>query len=229
VGDQIGTDAIPELAVVGATPNLAARLQTAANPGEVIVSESTRRLTRRKFPWQGPHVLTLKGFGDPVQAWQINPASATPDYSSATDEFEPTQLVGRRSELALLAERLDAARTADGQVVVLIGEAGIGKTTMSRALLEKARGENVRCVEYGFSRFHQNSELWPFAAYIERAAGIDRRESPEFNLARLTSWLGENDQSSSISVGLFAALIVLPIPLGDELSDLTAGALREKT
>ncbi len=228
-GDQIGTDAIPELAVVGETPNLAARLQSAAQPGQVIVSESTRRLTRRKFPWQGPHVLTLKGFGDPIQAWQINPSSDAPDYSFAADGLEPTQLVGRRSELALLAERLDAARTAEGQVAVLIGEAGIGKTMLSRALLEKARSEHVRCVEYGFSRFHQNSELWPFAAYIERAAGIDRRESPKINLDRLTSWLGEHDQSSGISVGLFAALIVLPIPLGDELGDLTPGALREKT
>lgn len=228
VGDQIGTDAIPELAVVGETPNLAARLQTAAPPGEAMVSESTRRLTRRTFAWRGPHVLNLKGFADPVNAWQID-ADGAPDELATPDRFDAVQLVGRRSELALLAERLDAASASDGQVVVLIGEAGIGKTTVSRALREQARSAGVRCIEYGFSPFHQSSELWPFAAHIERAAGIVRRDPAQTNLERLASWLGANDQASGTNIGLLAALLALPKPVSDELADLTAAAVREKT
>ena len=227
VGDQIGTGAVPESGVVGETPNLAARLQGLAEPGQVIVSDQTRRLTRRHVGWIGPRIATLKGFREPVHAWLAGTGPAASSGAVPSGGIDQFRIIGRQTELALLTDRLESARAGEGQVALLIGEAGIGKTTITRALMELAGDAN--CIRYQFSPFHQNTELWPFAAEVERQSAIVRSDPPAANLRRLEVWLREHDDNPAVNVALFAALMALPLPAGGELSDLTPGAIREKT
>ena len=228
VGDQIGIDSSREWSVVGDTPNLAARLQAAAKPGQVMVADGTRRLTREKFSWSGPNSLSLKGFDEPMRAWEVNEEIA-PGSSSGPAPAETARMVGRQSELALLVDRLELARSGLGQVVLLIGEAGIGKSAITRALVEQARSAGIACVEFHCSPFHQSSELKPFAIQIESEAGIVRGDTPAENFARLRAWLARESNDTDTNAALFAALLSVPAPSRDQLSDLTPGAMRTKT
>ncbi len=228
IGDQVGVDSAREWSVVGETPNLAARLQAAAMAGEVLVGDRTRRLTRQRFVWAGPRMLPLKGFAEPVQAWEVSGESASVAVAGAT-LGETTRLIGRQSELALLGDRLELARSGQGQVVLLIGEAGIGKTAITHALIERARRDGIACVELSCSQFHQSSELKPFALQIERDVGIVRKDLPAENLGRLRAWLARNNDDTDTNAALFAALLSLPTPTNEPLSDMTPRALRVKT
>ena len=226
VGDQIGIESSREWSVVGATPNLAARLQAAAKPGQVMVGDGTRRLTRQQFSWVGPQLLSLKGFAEPMRAWEVREESALEPIAAVTPR--ETHLIARQSELALLGERLELARSGHGQVVLLIGEAGIGKSAVTRALIDRARDDGIACVQFNCSPFHQSSELKPFARQIERDAGIVRNDSPAENLARVRAWLARGGSETDTNAALFAALLSLPTP-ANELSDFTPQALRTKT
>jgi class 3 adenylate cyclase/predicted ATPase len=226
VGDQIGIESSREWSVVGATPNLAARLQAAAKPGQVMVADGTRRLVRQQFSWVGPQALSLKGFAEPMRAWEVSEESALEPIAAVTPR--ETHLIARQSELALLGERLELARSGHGQVVLLIGEAGIGKSAVTRALIDRARDDGIACVQFNCSPFHQSSELKPFARQIERDAGIVRNDSPAENLGRVRTWLARGGSKTDTNAALFAALLSLPTP-ANELSDFTPQALRTKT
>jgi class 3 adenylate cyclase/predicted ATPase len=227
VGEQIGIESSREWSVVGEAPNLAARLQTAAKPGQVLVADLTRRLARAAIDWSGPHLLSLKGFDGATPAWEAPAQSAAGGAAAASAQARP--LVGRNSELALLADRLGLAAAGDSQVVLLIGEAGIGKSATARAIVERARADGVSCTVVQCSPFHQSSELNPFAAHIEREAGIVRGEASTGNLQRLRAWLGRDGDAPELDAVLLAALLSLPAPPDERLSDLTPQALRGKT
>jgi predicted ATPase len=129
----------------------------------------------------------------------------------------------------LLRDRLELAVAGDAQVALLIGEAGIGKSAVAGALVEQARGEGISCVVCACSPFHESSELSPFAHQIEREAGIVRGDAPAANLERLHGWLARDGEDSEANVALFAALLALPTPPNEHLTDLTPPALRAKT
>jgi predicted ATPase/class 3 adenylate cyclase len=229
VGDQIGIDSSREWSVVGDTPNLAARLQTATKPGKVMVADSTRLLTRENFFWSEPIFLALKGFDEPVRAWEAN-EEITPGSNFGSGPTDTRRrLIGRQSELALFGDRLELARSGLGQVILLIGEAGIGKSAITRALIERARSAGIACVEFHCSPFYQSSELKPFAIQIERDARIIRGDTPAENFSRLRAWLADENSDTETNAALLTALLSLPTPSRDRLSDLTPGAMRTKT
>ena len=143
VGEQIGIESSRERAVVGDAPNLAARLQAAARPGQVLVAELTHRLTERKFVWGQPQRLPLKGFGAPTSAWEALAESTLSEAPAAAADASVRPLIGRKSELSLLRDRLELAAGGDAQVVLLIGEAGIGKSAMASALVALAQEEDI--------------------------------------------------------------------------------------
>jgi class 3 adenylate cyclase/predicted ATPase len=222
VGDMLAADSSREAAVTGETPNRAARLQGAAAPNQVLVGDRTRQLTRRGFDWSGPLTLTLKGFDQPVRAWRVGGERSQPLAAKST------RLIGRRSELALIAERLDAARSGDGQVVLLVGEAGIGKSRLTAAFLEQVGDQALR-LQYFCSPFHSSSELKPFADQIEREAGIVRTDSTADNLNRVAAWLARYDENSELGVALCAGLLSLRGTADERLADLAPRAIRAKT
>jgi hypothetical protein len=169
VGDLIGAGSAQEQAVVGETPNLAARLQGLAEPGTVVIASSTRRLTGGLFAYRDLGTVTLKGFAEDVPAWQVLGAG------SAESRFEAlrtttTPLVGRDEEIDLLLRRWGEAKRGDGQVVLISGEPGIGKSRIAEAILERLSNEphiRLRCF---CSPHHQDSALYPSIAQLSLIA-----------------------------------------------------------
>jgi class 3 adenylate cyclase/predicted ATPase len=228
VGDLIGQGAAQEQAVVGETPNLAARLQALAEPGTVVIAPSTRRLTGGLFEYADLGAVELKGLGAPVMAARVVRGSAAASRFEALHGRDLTPLVGRDEELALLRRRWEQAKAGEGRVVVLIGEPGIGKSRLAQATLPQPADEPHTRLRYFCSPHHQASALHPFIAQLEHAAGLSREDMPEARLAKLEALLARSNASAE-EIRFIAAL--LSIPAGDKypLPDLTPQRRKEKT
>src|SRR4029079_19267494 len=174
VGDLIGSGASQEQAIVGETPNLAARLQGVADANSVVIAESTRRLLGNLFELQDLGAQDLKGIAGTVRAWAaLRPASVESRFE-ALHASGPTELVGREEELDLLLRRWSKAKGGEGQVVLLSGEPGIGKSRLTVALQEQLAAEPHTRLRYFCSPQHTDSALYPFIAQLERASGFAR-------------------------------------------------------
>jgi class 3 adenylate cyclase/predicted ATPase len=226
VGDLVGEGAAQEEAVVGETPNLAARLQQLAPPGGVVVSRRTRRLVRGLFELEdlGPH--RLKGFAEPVPAWRVLGERRSEGRFEARHEKGLVPLVGREQELALLLDRWRQARDGEGQVVLLTGEPGIGKSRLVRALRERLAGEAHTPLSQFCSPFHQTSALHPVIELLERAAGLARDEPPAEALRKLEAVLARGTDDVARAAPLIAAL--LGIPAGERYPPLELSPERRK-
>ena len=173
VGDLIGAGSAQEQAIVGETPNLAARLQALAEPNAVVVAESTRRQIGAVFEVADLGPQSLKGFAEPQRAWRVIAENR------ALGRFEAlrsgaTPLVGRDEELELLLRRWAQAKAGSGRVVLICAEPGIGKSRLAEALAEQIAGEPHIRLSYFCSPHHQDSALYPIIAQMERAAGFAR-------------------------------------------------------
>ena len=228
VGDLIGTGAAQEQAVIGETPNLAARLQALAEPGAVVIAASTRHLTGRLFEYRDLGTTALKGFAENVQAWQVLGASAIESRFEAM-RSAMTPLVGRDEEIDLLLRRWEQAKSSDGQVLLISGEPGIGKSRIAQTVLERISAEAHTRLRYFCSPHHQENALYPSITQLERAAGFRREDTSEQRLAKLEAVLSQGTNDLSDAVPLLADL--LSIPIGDRYAplNLTPQKRKEKT
>jgi class 3 adenylate cyclase len=192
VGDLIGRGEAQERGVVGDTPNLAARLQVLAEPGQVVISEGMRRLARGLFDYDDLGRVPLKGLTERVQAWQVLGPRAIESRFEAQHETSLTPLAGRDEELAMLERRWQQAKTDEGCVVLLSGEPGIGKSRLAQTLVERLAGEPHTRLRYFSSPHHQDSALYPFVIQLERAAGFARDDTPEEKLGKLEALIAED-------------------------------------
>ena len=172
VGDLIGRGASQEQAIVGKTPNLAARLQSLAEPNTVVIAESTRKLLGDLFEYQDLGPKDLKGIDEPAPAWAVMRPSSLESRFEALHTSGLTQLVGRQEELELLLRRWWKATEGEGQVVLLSGEPGIGKSRLIAALSERLATEPHTRLRYFCSPQHTDSALYPIISQLERAAGF---------------------------------------------------------
>jgi class 3 adenylate cyclase len=225
VGDLIGTGAAREQAVVGETPNLAARLQALAQPGTVVIAGSTRRLTGGLFDYHDLGTVALKGFAENLPAWQVLGASAAESRFEAL-RAATTPLVGRAEEIELLQRRWEQAKQGDGQVVLIAGEPGIGKSRIAQTLLERISVESHTRLRYFCSPHHQDSALYPSIAQLERAANLRRDDSDEQRLHKLETVLAQGTNELGEAVPLLAAL--LSIPTGNRYPPLNLSPQKRK-
>jgi Adenylate and Guanylate cyclase catalytic domain/AAA ATPase domain len=179
VGDLIGSGASQEQAIVGETPNLAARLQGVAEPNNVVIAESTRKLVGNLFELDDLGSQELKGFSGPVRAWAALRPSSVEGRFEALHASDLTELVGREEEIELLLRRWSKCKIGEGQAVLLSGEAGIGKSRLTAALLERLGTEPHTRLRYFCSPQHTDSAFYPIISQVERAAAFTHDDTPQ--------------------------------------------------
>src|SRR6266487_89453 len=209
VGDLIGEGISREQTVVGDTPNLAARLQTLAEPGTVVISAGTRRLTGGHFEYRDLGAVALKGWAEPIAAWQVLRTSDVESRFAALHGTGLTPLVGREEETELLLRRWSKATSGEGQVVLLSGEAGIGKSRLTAACVERLVGEPHTRLRYFCSPQHTDSALYPIIGQMERAAGLTHDDTPKAKLDKLDAMLAQTSTPVQ-DAALFAEMLSLP-------------------
>jgi class 3 adenylate cyclase/predicted ATPase len=228
VGDLIGSGEAQERGIVGETPNLAARLQGVAEPNTVVIGEATRRLLGNLFELRDLGARDLKGIAEPVRAWEALRASTVESRFEALHPSGLTALVGREEETELLLRRWSRAKSGEGQVVLISGEAGIGKSRLTVALLEGLAPEPHTRFRYFCSPQHTDSAFYPIIGQMERAAGLLHDDTPQQKLDKLDALLAQT--STSIQD---AALIAEMLSLANDgrypALELTPQQRRQKT
>jgi class 3 adenylate cyclase len=185
VGDMTDAGGSWERGIIGETPNLAAHLQGSAEPNQVIIAESSRQLLGDLFELRHLGAGDLKGMAEPVQAWAVLRASSVASRFEAMHAAGLTSLVGREEEIELLLRRWVKAKTGKGQVVLLSGEAGIGKSRLIAALSERIATEPHTSLRYFCSPQHTDSALYPIIGQMERAAGLAYNDTLQTKLDKL--------------------------------------------
>ena len=187
VGDLVGEGAAQEEAVVGDTPNLAARLQGLANPGEMVVAAATRQLLGDMFELNELGQQELKGIAGKTNSYVVTGERAAESRFAARASGEVAEMVGRDHELALLKERWNRAKNKEGQLVLLTGEAGIGKSRISRAMIDALAGEDHIRLNYQCSPYHTDTALYPAIQQISQAAHFAPSDTDGIKLDKLES------------------------------------------
>ena len=208
VGDLLGSGEAQERGVVGETPNLAARLQAIAEPDGVVIAEGTRELLGNLFELQDLGTRDLKGIARPARVWAALRASPVADHFEALHGTGFTPLVGREEECELLLRRWTKAKSGEGQVVLLSGEAGIGKSRLAAALLERLANEPHTRLRYFCSPQHTDDALFPLIGEMERAARLAHDDAPRAKLDKLDTLLAYTSTPAE-DASLFAEMLSL--------------------
>jgi class 3 adenylate cyclase/predicted ATPase len=228
VGDLIGSGEAQERAIVGETPNLAARLQGIAGPNTVVIAEGTRRLLGNLFEFQDLGDRIAKGIAGPVRAWAALRASSVASRFEALHASDLTALVGREEEAELLLRRWSKAKAGEGQVVLLSGEPGIGKSRLTAALLERVAKEPHARLRYFCSPQHTNSAFYPIIGQMERAAGLAYNDPLPAKLDKLETLLAQTSTSTE-DAALVAEMLSLPNDGRFAALDMAAQERRQRT
>jgi class 3 adenylate cyclase len=209
VGDLIGSGEAQERGIVGETPNLAARLQGIAEPNCVVIADGTRKLVGNLFELNDLGVQDLKGIAGSVRAWAAwRPASVESRFD-ALHASGLTELVGREEELDLLPRRWSKAKSGEGQVVLVSGEPGIGKSRLTAALLEHLSIEPHMRLRYFCSPQRTDSAFFPIISHVERAADFAHDDTVQAKLDKLDALMAQSHASRQ-DIALFADMLSLP-------------------
>ena len=198
VGDLIREGPAQQQSAVGLTPNLAARVLSLAGPGQVVVDELTHQLTGRSFSLQSLGSHLLKGLARPVSAYAVAGEHAADSRFDARCGRDVTPMAGRDQELALLLERWTRVRSGEGQSVLLVGEAGIGKSRIAKALLDACAGQSHWLVRWQCSPYHTGSALWPVVQRLGREVGVRAQDTAEAVLAKVEALAGADPEVQAV-------------------------------
>lgn len=228
VGDLIGDSITDSESVIGETPNLAARLQGVANTGKLVISDSTRLLVGTAFDFEDIGRFDLKGFGDPVQAWRVVGEAKVESRFEASRGSNLTDLVGREHELGLLQESWGRAKGGEGQVVLLSGEAGIGKSRTIQDFRDHIADDPCIHHYYQCSPHHTNTAFHPVIQRLYREVGLSSADKPEKKLDKLEGFLEKSGIDVMSAAPIFSTLLSLPGALRYGPQELPPQQLRNR-
>ena len=225
VGEMGGGSRHEQLAL-GETPNIAARVQGKAKPDHVVISAATQRLVAGLFETEDQGRHELKGISTPQPLYRVTAESTAQSRFEVAVQAGLTPLAGREHELEALHERWTLAQAGEGQVVLLGGEPGIGKSRLVQELKDRTTQDGATRIAFQCSPYHQNSALYPIIEHLQRLLQFTPDETPESKLAKLQQTLGRYCFPQSDTVSLLAALLSLPQPEG--ISPLTGSLQKQK-
>jgi class 3 adenylate cyclase/tetratricopeptide (TPR) repeat protein len=228
IGDLVGEIGRDAGAVTGETPNLAARLQGLAEPGQVVISAVTQRLIGQTFLLQDLGPQTLKGFSGDVSAWCVTGESMSESRFEAAHGSSVTSLVGRDAELRLLVDRWELAKSGEGQVVLISGEPGIGKSRLSEALYETLGEQPFLGIRYQCSPFYTNSALFPVIQHLRLAAKFESEDDDARRLDKLEAIFPPKNKDDT-RAKLIASLLSLNFEDRYGSLDLPAAQVKQQT
>ena len=226
VGERGGEGALREHTVIGDTPNLAARLQALVGPGTVVIAASTRRLLGDLFRLRDLGFHEVKGIAEPIAAWAVEGVLSSQSRFEAIHAAALSELIGRENELDFLLKRQRLAWKGEGQVVLLSGEPGIGKSRLVAALEERVGDRAHTFLQYQCSPHYSNSALYPFIAQLERAVGFKADDTSDERLSKLEALLAMPAPRAQEIAPLFAAL--LSVPTGDRYPKLPPNPAQQR-
>ena len=207
VGELMGQDTAKERSVFGDTPNLAARLQALATPNQLVIDPVTKRLVGQEFEFADLGALSLKGFETPVHAWQVLRLRVSASRFESHRASHVANFVGREQEISLLLGRWREAVDGEGQVVLLCGEAGIGKSRIARSLCDRLADERYQTIQFQCSPYHTNTALYPATTFLRQAAGLASQDSAQAQLEKLNVLARERGIENQDTVSLLADLL----------------------
>jgi class 3 adenylate cyclase/predicted ATPase len=210
VGETIGHETAKERSVFGETPNLAARLQALAAPGQLIIDSVTKRLVGSEFECMDHGTFALKGFDTPVQLWRVLGSRTSMSRFESYRSGRLGSFVGREHETALLLGRWGEAVGGEGQVVLLCGEAGIGKSRIASSLRDRLIDERYHMIQFQCSPYHTNTALYPVINCLRQAAGMTGEDTPAMQRQKLDKLALDNGIDDPATVFLLADLLALP-------------------
>ena len=227
VGEIANSTASWSMDAVGETPNIAARLQTLATTNTVLICESTRRLVSAAFDLQDLGLQELKGVTEPVRVYRVLAAKTTASRFEAAHSGSLTPLVGRSSELSLVLDRWKKVKEGDGQVILLSGIPGVGKSRLLHELKVQIQEEPHLLLHHQCSPYHSHSAFFPVIEQIEQAAQLTAREAGAEKFAKLQTYLPRSTSKEQLL--LIANLLSISIENHSELSELTPQQIKNRT
>jgi AAA ATPase domain/Adenylate and Guanylate cyclase catalytic domain len=226
---EIGGGVKREQLALGKTPNIAARIQGQAEPDTVVISTTTYRLVEGLFECEDRGQPALKGVATPLTLYRVLKEGEMQSRFQVVARKGLTPLVGREHEFGLLRERWERVRDGEGQVVLLSGEPGIGKSRLVEALKESLKHEDASCLELRCSPYHQNSALYPVIEHVQRMLGFQNGDNTEEKLHKLEGGTRHAVSLQQEAIPLLAALLSLPQPNGHPPLSLSPQKQKEKT
>jgi class 3 adenylate cyclase/tetratricopeptide (TPR) repeat protein len=214
---------------VGETPNIAARLQTLATPNTLVISDSTKRLLSAAFESQDLGLQELKGVTKPLQVYRVLAATHGGSRFEAAHGASLTPFVGRSSELNLLLDRWQKAKEGDGQVILLSGIPGVGKSRLIHELKFSTQHEPCHILQHQCSPYHSQSAFFPVIEHIEQAANLTARDSDAAKIVKIKEYLPNSSEDSVQTAQLIANLLSIPTPDYHELAALTSQQIKNRT
>ncbi len=211
---EIGSSEKREILAMGETPNIAARLQGLAEPDTIVLSAATQRLVAGLFEYQHLGPQTLKGISIPLSLYRVVQESKAQNRFEVAVSTGLTPLVGRDLEVGLLRERWIQAKGGEGPVVLLSGEAGIGKSRLAQTLKEQVTTEGATRIEFRCSPYHLNSAFYPIIEHLQRLLQFAREDTPQTKLTKLQNALMAHRFPQADTLPLLAPLLSLPHPEG---------------
>ncbi|HWV46974.1 MAG TPA: adenylate/guanylate cyclase domain-containing protein, partial [Nitrospira sp.] len=229
VGEIIGQETAKERSVFGETPNLAARLQGLAAPNQLVVDSTTKRLVGSEFEFADQGTVSLKGFEMPAQVWQVLGSKPSASRFESYRAGRLTQFIGREHETALVLGRWREAVDGEGQVVLLCGEAGIGKSRLVRYLRDRLGEDHYEAIQFQCSPHHTNTALYPVITNLRQAAGLTDEDNASTQLHKLDTLMADSGPNDRVMIALLADLLSIRGDEQDQLLNVSPDKRKDMT